>query len=134
GWVACPASRCLFLCCPSKIPRVKFHSAIIAHKGPNIAFQSSGGARMPPAPQDGHKPSQKGRHGASCFQTAAQDEICGYWHRKPCRKNYRLAFYFSETFWELYPLGGERLYDYSGVDFSFAAFQNLNFFRVFLFL
>ncbi|MBD5083968.1 MAG: hypothetical protein HDT33_02590 [Clostridiales bacterium] len=89
---------------------------------------------MPPAPQDGHKPPQKGRHGASCFQAMAQDEIYGYWQRQPCRKNYRLAFYFSETFWELYPLDGERLYDYSGVDFSFAAFQNLNFFRVFLFL
>ena len=120
--MACPASRCLLLCCPSKVPRVKFHSATIAHKDPNIAFQSSGGARIPPAPQDGHKPPQKGRHGASCFQ----DEIYGYWQRKPCRKNYRLAFYFSETFWELYPLDGERLFDYSGVDFSFVAFQNLN--------
>ena len=32
------------------------------------------------------------------------------------------CFYFSETFWELYPLDGERLFDYSGVNFSFAAF------------
>ncbi len=94
-WVIRPASRCLLLGCPSKIPRVKFHSVTIAHKGSNISFQSSGGARMPPAPRDGHKPSQKGRHGDSCFQAMAQDEIYGYWQRKPCRKNYWLAFYFE---------------------------------------
>ena len=127
--MACPASRCLLLCCPSKIPRVKFHSATIAHKGPNTALQSLGGARIPSAPQDGHKPPQKGRHGASCFQ----DEIYGYWQRKPCRKNYRLAFYFSETFWELYPLDGERLYDYGAVDFSKLPFSKLNFFKAFAF-
>ena len=40
---------------------------------------------------------------------------------------------FLRNILELYPLDGERLYDYSGVNFSFAAFQNLNFSRVFSF-
>ena len=43
------------------------------------------------------------------------------------------ASYFSETFWELCSLDGDRFFDYCGADFPFVTFQNLNFSRVFSF-
>ena len=53
--------------------------------------------------------------------------------REKSAGNLSTAFHFFETFWELSPLDGDGLFDYSGVDFSFATPQNLNFSGVFLF-
>ena len=54
--------------------------------------------------------------------------------REKSAGNLSTAFHFFETFWELSSLDGDGLFDYSGVDFSFAAFQNLNLSSAFSFL
>ena len=45
---------------PFKILRPKLFSATIAHKGRNTAFQSFGGARMPPSPIGGSQTVSQG--------------------------------------------------------------------------
>ena len=85
-----------------------------------------------PSPQTWHKSPHRADTGLLVFRLCLMRSSTAI-GRENSAGNLSIAFHFFETFRNLFSLVRDHLFDYSGVDFSFATPQNLNLSGVFLF-
>ncbi len=107
----------------------KMYSLTAAHKCPNTALHCPAGTRMPLSPQEGHKSSQKGRHGHPGFRAAPGQD---YWQRNYATKS-EPQFFFLKLFRENRSRQKAATIVLCGVIFSRSLFPRSNFFKIFRF-
>lgn len=93
----CPASPCSHSVLPFGFLKKPLPSTI-AHKAFNTAFQSLGGVRMLPGPQDGNTSPHRDRHGAFRFCVVVPDAVRRSLAENDVAKNLLCVLRFSELF------------------------------------